>query len=337
MNKILVTGGVGYIGSHTVVELLNAGFEVYVIDDLSNSEKVILENIKSITGKTVTFEQFNLTDKSKLDNFFKTHKGISSVIHFAALKAVGESVQQPLRYYNDNLVSLMNLLSAMDENGVKDLVFSSSCTVYGQPEKLPVTEKSPRLKAESPYGNTKAISEDIISDFLKVKPSINATILRYFNPVGAHDSALIGELPLGVPNNLMPIITQVAAGKREKLTVFGKDYKTKDGTCIRDFIHVVDLAKAHIAALSRMIDNKNESNCEIFNVGTGNGFTVLEIIESFEKVSGVKLNYELGDRRAGDIEKIWADTSFTNSTLGWKAEKTLDDMTLSSWNWQKTL
>ena len=337
MQKILVTGGVGYIGSHTVVELLNSNFEVYIIDDLSNSDVKILDNIKKITGKSVVFEQFNLKDKTKLADFFERNSGIKSVIHFAALKAVGESVEQPLRYYHDNLVSLMNLLSCMEEYQVENLVFSSSCTVYGQPEVLPVTEQSPILPAESPYGNTKKIAEDIITDFIKVNPGIKATLLRYFNPVGAHESALIGELPLGVPNNLMPIITQVAAGVREKLTVFGNNYNTKDGTCIRDFIHVVDLAKAHIASINRMIKNENLEHIEIFNAGTGNGFTVLEIIESFERVSGVKLNYSIGERRAGDIEKIWANTSYINKELGWKAEKTLDDMTLSSWNWQKNL
>lgn len=335
--KVLVTGGAGYIGSHTVVELQNEGFEVFIVDNLSNSKAEVIDNIEKVSGIRPHFQQFDLNDKNKVFDFFRSNPGIKSIIHFAASKAVGESVEKPLLYYGNNINSLINIMEAMKEFKVDNLVFSSSCTVYGQPEKLPVTEHSPILPAESPYGNTKQICEEIIRDTAKTAPELNSIALRYFNPVGAHSSSLIGELPIGVPANLMPFITQTGAGIREELTVFGDDYDTKDGTCIRDFIHVVDLAKAHIAALKRMIDSKNKANYEVFNVGTGNGFTVLEIIKSFEKTSGVKLKYKLGQRREGDIEKIWANTEIVNNELGWKAEKTLDDMTLSAWKWQQTL
>lgn len=333
--KILVTGGTGYIGSHTVVELQNAGFEVVIVDDLSNSEAVVADNIAAITGVKPQLEVFDLADRTKTLDFFKNNAGIQAIIHFAAYKAVGESVQKPLEYYRNNLNSLMNILEGMKTYNVPNLVFSSSCTVYGQPEKLPVTEQTPRLPAESPYGNTKAIAEDIIRDFCFANKHLNGIALRYFNPIGAHPSALIGELPVGVPNNLVPYITQTAAGIRQQLSIFGDDYNTPDGTAIRDFINVVDLAKAHVVAINRLLDNKQKSNCEYFNIGTGNGYSVMELVKSFIKVTGVNLNYKLVDRRAGDIEKIWADTTYANNELGWKAEKSLDETLLSAWNWEK--
>lgn len=335
--KILVTGGTGYIGSHTVVELQNRGFDVIIIDDLSNSSIEVLDSIAKITGTKPAFEQFNLTDKIKTAQFFKNHTDIDAIIHFAASKAVGESVQEPLLYYSNNLISLMNLLSCMDEFGVKNIVFSSSCTVYGQPDKLPVTESTPRKEAESPYGNTKKICEDIIRDTCNALPQISAISLRYFNPIGAHESSLIGESPNGVPNNLVPFITQTAAGLRKELSVFGDDYNTPDGSCIRDYINVVDLAVAHVNALNRLFLEKSASNYEYFNVGTGQGVSVLEIVNSFEKVSGVKLNYKIVGRRAGDIEQIYADTEKGNKELGWKAQHTLDETLLSAWNWEKRI
>lgn len=335
--KILVTGGTGYIGSHTVVELQNRGFDVIIIDDLSNSSIDVLDSIAKITGTKPEFEQFNLTDKTKTSAFFQKHSDIDAIIHFAASKAVGESVQKPLLYYSNNLISLMNLLECMNEFGVKNLVFSSSCTVYGQPEKLPVTESTPRKDAESPYGNTKKICEDIIRDTCKALPNISAISLRYFNPIGAHESALIGELPNGVPNNLVPFITQTAAGLRNELSVFGDDYNTPDGSCIRDYINVVDLAVAHVFALNRLFEQKSTSNYEFFNVGTGNGISVLEIVNSFEKVTGVKLNYKIVGRREGDIEQIYADTEKGNKELGWKAQHSLDETLLSAWNWEKRI
>ncbi len=334
--KILVTGGTGYIGSHTVVELQNKGFEVVIVDNLSNSSAEIVDNIEKITGVRPLFEKFDLTDYDKTMDFFKRHNDLKGVIHFAAYKAVGESVEKPLMYYRNNLVSLMNILESMIENGVENLVFSSSCTVYGQPDKLPVSETAPIKKAESPYGNTKQISEEIIQDTINAY-DIKGIALRYFNPIGAHESALIGELPLGVPNNLVPFITQTAIGIREQLRVFGDDYPTPDGTPIRDYIHVVDLAKAHVIAIDRMINNKMKKDFEVFNLGTGKGYSVLEVIKSFEKVSGQKLNYKIVDRRPGDVIEVWADPTFSNKELGWKAEKGLDEMVLSAWNWEKAL
>ncbi len=336
-HKILVTGGTGYIGSHTVVELQESGFDVVIVDNLSNSSIEVLDKIEMITGVKPEFEKFDLADKEKTDDFFKRNSGIEAVIHFAASKAVGESVEKPLMYYRNNLVSMMNILECQIKYDVPNIVFSSSCTVYGQPEVLPVTEQTPRKDAESPYGNTKRVNEDILSDTAAANPKLKTIALRYFNPVGAHKSALIGELPLGIPNNLVPFITQTAAGLRDELKVFGDDYDTPDGSAIRDYIHVVDLAKAHVVAITRLLTAKNKSNYEVFNLGTGNGYSVLEMVKGFEKVTGVKLNYKIVDRRAGDIEKIWADTTFANEELGWKAEKGLEEMLLSSWNWEKNL
>ncbi len=333
--KILVTGGTGYIGSHTVVELQESGYEVVVIDDLSNSSLDVLDNIEKITGKKPTFEQFNLADKEKTVDFFKRNEGIEAIIHFAAFKAVGESVGIPLEYYRNNLVSLMNLLDCQREFNVENIVFSSSCTVYGQPEKLPVTEATPRKDAESPYGNTKRVSEDILKESVAAYPGIKGIALRYFNPIGAHPTALIGELPLGVPQNLVPFITQTAAGLRDELKVFGDDYNTPDGSAIRDYINVVDLAKAHVIAIERLLQGKNKTNYEIFNLGTGDGLSVLEVVTGFERATGLKLNYKIVDRRAGDVEQIWADTTYANEELGWKAEKGLDETLLSAWNWEK--
>jgi UDP-glucose 4-epimerase len=335
--KLLVTGGTGYIGSHTVVELQNAGYEVVIVDDLSNSSAEVIDQIERITGVRPGFEEFNLQDLPRLEKFFEKYNDIEAIVHFAAFKAVGESVEKPLMYYRNNLVSLMNLLECMQKYNVPNFVFSSSCTVYGQPDQLPVTESTPRKPAESPYGNTKSISEDIIRDYVNVTRGINAIALRYFNPIGAHPSALIGELPRGVPNNLVPYITQTAAGIREQLSVFGDDYNTPDGSCIRDFINVVDLAKAHVVAINRLMDQKNEQSYEYFNIGTGNGVSVLELIKTFQEATGVKLNYKIIGRRPGDIEKIWADTSKANSVLGWQAKETLADTLLSAWNWEKNL
>ncbi len=334
---ILVTGGTGYIGSHTVVELQNAGFEVVIIDDLSNSTADVVDNIEKISGIRPAFEQFNLQNEQALEQFWMKYPGIEAIIHFAASKAVGESVELPLLYYRNNLVSLMNLLSGMAEHQINNLVFSSSCTVYGQPDQLPVTENTPRKEAESPYGNTKAISEDIIRDFVKANSGKNAIALRYFNPIGAHPSALIGELPRGVPNNLVPYITQTAAGLREQLSVFGNDYDTPDGSCLRDFINVVDLAKAHVVAIKRLLDHKSQSGYEFFNVGTGNGVSVLKLIHTFENANHVKLNYKIVGRRAGDIAKIYADTTKANNELGWRAEASLDETLKSAWEWEKKI
>jgi len=334
--KILVTGGTGYIGSHTVVELQAKGYDVVIVDNLSNSHLNVLDNIEKISKIRPEFEQFDLADIEKTHDFFKRHTDIAGIIHFAAFKAVGQSVADPLMYYHNNIFSLVNILENMKEFGVGNLVFSSSCTVYGQPEKLPVAEDSPVQKAMSPYGNTKQISEDIIQDTAKAT-DVNAVMLRYFNPIGGHDSALIGELPLGVPNNLVPFITQTAIGIREQLSVFGSDYNTPDGTAVRDYIHVVDLAQAHVIAVDRMINEKQKKKVEIFNLGTGNGFSVLEVINSFEKVSGVKLNYKIVDRRPGDVEIVYADTKFANDELGWKAQKSLDQMMDSAWKWENAL
>jgi UDP-glucose 4-epimerase len=337
MKQILVTGGTGYIGSHTAVELQNAGYEVIIIDNLSNSSLEVLDGIEKITGIRPAFEQFDLIEKEKVDAFFTKYPNIEAIIHFAAFKAVGESVAKPLMYYRNNLVSLMNLLDAMDRFNVPGLVFSSSCTVYGQPEKLPVTEEAPILKANSPYGNTKQVSEEIIQDTLVACPKLKAIALRYFNPVGAHPSASIGELPLGVPQNLVPFITQTAAGLRQQLSVFGGDYNTPDGTAVRDYIHVVDLAKAHVVAVSRLVEAKGKKQFEVFNLGTGNGLSVLDVIHSFEKVSGQKLNYKIVDRRPGDVEKVYADTAFANEELGWKAKSSADDILASAWKWEKKI
>jgi UDP-glucose 4-epimerase len=335
--QILVTGGTGYIGSHTVVELQNKGFDVVIIDDLSNSGIEVLDAIEKITGKRPVFEQFNLTCRETTDAFFEKYSNIEAIIHFAAFKAVGESVQKPLAYYRNNLVSLMNLLENMKRHGVMNMVFSSSCTVYGQPDKLPVTEETPRKTAESPYGNTKAIAEDIMRDFSHVNEGVNCIALRYFNPIGAHPSALIGELPVGVPNNLVPFITQTAAGLRDELKVFGDDYDTEDGTAVRDYINVVDLAKAHVVAINRLLDKKQKSAYEYFNVGTGDGYSVMQLVKTFIGVTGVDLKYQITRRRAGDIEKIWADTSYANNELGWKAEKTLRETLKSAWDWEKNV
>jgi UDP-glucose 4-epimerase len=334
--KILVTGGTGYIGSHTVVELQSKGYEVIIVDDLSNSTIEVLDNIAKISGRKPLFEKFNLIDSERTSEFFKLHNDIGAVIHFAAHKAVGESVEFPLMYYRNNLQSLVNILQSMIDNNIRDLVFSSSCTVYGQPEQLPAREDTPVQKAASPYGNTKQVCEEIITD-VSHSNNLRGIMLRYFNPIGAHETAFIGELPLGVPNCLMPYITQTAIGKRPFLRVWGDDYDTPDGTAIRDYIHVVDLARAHVTAVERLTGNRNKQDVEVFNLGTGNGFSVMEVIKSFERTSGVKLNYEIKERRAGDIVKVWADTEFANSELGWKAEKTLDEMTGSAWKWEQAL
>ena len=333
--QILVTGGTGYIGSHTVVELQAAGYDVVIVDDLSNSSIDVLDSIEKISGQRPVFEQFDLADGAKTDEFFSRNSNIDAIIHFAASKAVGESVDIPLHYYRNNLVSLMNLLDCQKKYGVKNIVFSSSCTVYGQPDKLPVTENTPRKDAESPYGNTKRVNEDILQDTVNANPELKAIALRYFNPIGAHETALIGELPLGVPQNLVPFITQTAAGLRDELKVFGDDYDTIDGSAVRDYINVVDLAKAHVIAIARLLENKNKAGYEVFNLGTGNGYSVLEIVKGFEKANGVKLNYKIVARRVGDIEKIWADTTYANEELGWKAEKGLEETLLTAWNWEK--
>lgn len=332
--KVLVTGGLGFIGSHTVVELQNEGFEVVIIDDLSNSSIDVLDGITAITGKKPVFEQIDLREKATVQGFFKKHTDVSGVIHFAASKAVGESVENPLLYYENNLGTLVYLLQELQKKDKAHFIFSSSCTVYGQAEKMPITENAPIQQAMSPYGNTKQIGEEIITDTAKVT-NINAILLRYFNPVGSHESAEIGELPKGTPQNLVPFITQTAIGLREQLSVFGDDYPTADGTCIRDYIHVVDLAKAHVKALKRLIDNKNESNVETFNLGTGKGNSVLEVINTFEKVSGEKLNYKIAPRREGDITEAYADTTKANDVLGWRAELTIEDALASAWKWEK--
>ena len=337
MKKILVTGGTGFIGSHTTVELQQKGYQVFIVDNLSNSKAEVVDNIAKITSQRPVFAKVDVADKEQLFNFLKQNPGIESVIHFAASKAVGESVEQPLKYYRNNINGLINILEAMKEFSIKNLVFSSSCTVYGQPEKLPVTENSPIQPALSPYGNTKQINEEIIRDFINVNPELHAIALRYFNPVGAHPSSLIGELPIGVPANLVPFITQTAAGIRECLSVFGNDYVTPDGTPIRDYIDIIDLANAHIAAINRMEEGKQKKNLEFFNIGTGNGLSVLELIKAFEEATGVKLNYKIVGRRQGDIEKVWADTSFANQELGWKAVVPLKETMLNAWNWQKKI
>ncbi|WP_129718123.1 UDP-glucose 4-epimerase GalE [Pedobacter sp. SYP-B3415] len=331
--KILVTGGTGYIGSHTVVELHQAGYEVLIVDDLSNSNIRILDQIEAIIGKKPLFFQFDLCDEQMVKAFAEQNADISGVIHFAASKAVGESVEKPLKYYRNNFFSLINLLQAF--NSRLNFVFSSSCTVYGQPDQLPVNESAPVKKAESPYGNTKQIAEEILAETCAVSPDLNVISLRYFNPVGAHKSALIGELPNGVPQNLVPFITQSAIGKRGPITVYGNDYNTPDGSAIRDYIHVVDLAKAHVAALKRMEEGRSEGNYEVFNVGTGKGSSVLEIIAAFESSTGEKLNYQIGPRREGDIEQIYGSVDKSAEKLGWKAELGIEEMMRSAWEWEK--
>jgi len=333
--KILVTGGTGYIGSHTTVELIEDGFDVVIIDNLYNSEAEVVDRICQITGIKPELAIFDICDKEKLDAFLQKQENIDGIIHFAAYKAVGESVNKPLEYYRNNLLSLINLLEAMKTFSIPHLVFSSSCTVYGQPEKLPVAEDAPIQPAMSPYGNTKQIGEEIIRDTVVANEKIKAISLRYFNPVGAHPSGLIGELPRGVPENLVPFITQTAYGLRKELKVFGNDYNTPDGSCIRDYLHVVDLAKAHVTAVKRLIGKKNLTNYEVFNLGTGKGVSVLEAIKSFERVTGIRLNYQITGRRAGDIEKIWADPSLANSELGWKTLSTLDESMKTAWEWEK--
>ncbi len=334
MAKILVSGGTGYIGSHTVVELLEEGMEVVIVDNLSNSEREVLAGIKSITGIEPHFEEVDLRDRKATFGVFDSHPDIEAIIHFAALKAVGESVEKPLAYYENNLLSLINLLEAMKTYRIDHLVFSSSCTVYGEPDVLPVSENAPLKKANSPYGNTKQICEDILRDTMKSEQGKGVISLRYFNPIGAHPSSIIGELPLGIPNNLVPFITQTAAGLRECLSVFGDDYNTPDGSAIRDYINVVDLAKAHVLAIKRLLDRKQLSAFEVFNLGTGRGLSVLEIIHAFEKSTGQKLNYKIVDRREGDIEKVYADTSYANDELGWKAEKGIEETLQSAWKWE---
>tara|TARA_R110002050_G_scaffold298008_2_gene460412 strand:- start:2236 stop:3243 length:1008 start_codon:yes stop_codon:yes gene_type:complete len=332
--KILVTGGLGYIGSHVVVELQNEGFEVVIIDNLSNSSIDVLKGITAITKKQPIFEKLDLRDKSLVIDFFNSHQDISGIIHFAASKAVGESVEKPLLYYENNLNPLVYILQELQYKASSYFIFSSSCTVYGQSDVLPITESAPIKQAESPYGNTKQIGEEIIRDTCKASANINAIALRYFNPIGAHDSIKIGELPIGTPQNLVPFITQTAIGKREELSVFGNDYPTEDGTCIRDYIHVVDLAKAHVSALKRLIEGNNSQNFEVFNIGTGKGYSVLEVINAFEDVSGKKLNYKIVSRREGDVIAAYADTTKANTILGWKAKLTLKEALSAAWKWE---
>ena len=335
---ILVTGGTGFIGSHTTVELQEAGYDVVIVDNLSNSKIEVLDGIEKITGIRPAFEEVNLEDKEATERVFQKYPNIEGIIHFAASKAVGESVEKPLMYYRNNVVSLINLLEMMPKYNVKGIIFSSSCTVYGQPnqENLPVTEDAPHQKATSPYGNTKEINEQIIYDYIHSGAAIKSIVLRYFNPIGAHPTAHIGELPNGVPNNLIPFVTQTAMGIREQLTIFGNDYSTEDGTCIRDYIYVVDLAKAHVAAMARVLD-KETDKIEYFNIGTGSGNSTLEIVTTFEKATGVKVNWKFGPRREGDIEKIWGDCTKANTVLGWKADTPLEDVLASAWKWQQKL
>jgi UDP-glucose 4-epimerase len=335
MDKILVTGGLGFIGSHTVVELQNEGYEVVIIDDLSNSSINVLEGITAITGKTPIFEKLDLKEKASVEGFFKKHNDVKGVVHFAASKAVGESVMEPLLYYENNISTLVYILKELKKLPEASFIFSSSCTVYGQADELPITENAPVKQAESPYGNTKQIGEEIIRDTCKIASNLKAIALRYFNPIGAHESANIGELPIGVPQNLVPFITQTAIGLREQLSVFGDDYPTPDGTCVRDYIHVVDLAKAHVIALKRLLNNKNKNNYETFNLGTGKGSSVLEVVQSFERVSGEKLNYKIVGRREGDVISAYADTTKANDELGWKTKLTLDEAMRSAWVWEK--
>lgn len=337
MAKVLVTGGAGYIGSHTVVELQNEGFEVVIVDNLSNSNIDVLNGIEKITGIRPSFENIDCLDYVAMDRMFEKYANIEGIIHFAASKAVGESVDKPLLYYRNNLVSLINILQLMPIHRVKNLVFSSSCTVYGQPDVLPVTEDAPIKVALSPYGNTKQIGEEIIQDTAYKNSNYNSIILRYFNPIGAHASAEIGELPNGVPNNLLPFVTQTAIGLRKQLQVFGDDYNTPDGSCIRDYIHVVDLARAHVIAVKRQLDGRMNEPVEVFNLGTGRGLSVLEIIKTFEKVNNVKVPYKIVDRREGDIEKVWAEPYYANHELGWVARETVEETLRSAWVWEQNL
>lgn len=335
--RILVTGGTGYIGSHTVVELQNSGYEVIIVDNLSNSRADVVDNIEEVSGVRPAFEKVDCLDYAGLDAVFAKYPGIKAVIHFAASKAVGESVQKPLLYYYNNLTTLINLLKLMPQYNTKGIVFSSSCTVYGEPDKNPVDETAPIKKATSPYGNTKQISEEIITDYINSGAPIKSIILRYFNPVGAHPSAEIGELPNGVPQNLIPFLTQTAIGIRKELSVFGDDYNTPDGSCIRDYIYVVDLAKAHVCAINRILNNEQKEKVEAFNIGTGRGVSVLELINAFEKATGVKVPHRIVGRRAGDIEKIWADPQLANNELGWKADTDLEETLRTAWKWQLKL
>jgi UDP-glucose 4-epimerase len=334
--KILVTGGLGFIGSHTVVELQNEGFEVLVVDNLSNTSLDVLDRISNITGKTPAFEKLDLREKDKVQDFFRRHHDISGVIHFAASKAVGESVENPLLYYENNINTLVYILQELQQKAEASFIFSSSCTVYGQAEKMPITEDAPVQTAMSPYGNTKQIGEEIIADTTKVT-NINAILLRYFNPIGAHPSTEIGELPIGVPQNLVPFITQTGIGLRKELSVYGDDYPTPDGTAVRDYIHVVDLAKAHVIALQRLLNKKNTAKVETFNLGTGKGSSVLEVIQAFEKVSGQKLPYKIVGRREGDITSAYANTDKANTVLGWKAQSTLEEAMASAWKWEQKI
>ncbi len=334
--KVIICGGTGFIGSHTSVELLSQGYQVVIADNLSNSERDILDRIETLSGHVPIFEEVDLTDEQACDRFFERHSNTSAVIHFAAFKAVGESVNKPLMYYKNNLQSTVNILRNMDRLSIPNFIFSSSATVYGDCEELPITEKSPILPASSPYGKTKQINESIIEDTFKAENNLAAAIsLRYFNPIGGHLSGELGEVPIGPPNNLMPYITQTAIGVREQLSVFGNDYPTPDGTCIRDYIHVVDLAKAHLVALERLINKKNKSFYEIFNLGTGNGFSVMDVIKSFEKMAGQKLNYTFAPRRAGDQAATYADVTKAKNELGWVAELSIDEMTSSAWKWEQ--
>ena len=336
MSKILVTGGAGFIGSHTVVELFESGFTPIIVDNFSNSEKQAINGIESIIETKIKVYEGDCNDVAFIEGLFRAEKDITGVIHFAAFKAVGESVQKPLEYYQNNVGSLLVILEVMKKYSVQNLVFSSSCTVYGEPDELPVKETTPKKPAESPYGNTKQICEEIIEDLVKSGASINASILRYFNPIGAHPSAKIGELPLGVPNNLVPFVTQTAAGIRKELTVFGDNYNTPDGTCIRDYIHVVDLAKAHVKSLI-YLQNKETPFCDIFNIGTGKGNTVMEVVKSFENISQASLNYTIGPKREGDVEQVYGNVDKANTTIDWRAELTLEDALRDAWNWQKNL
>ena len=331
---VLVCGGAGYIGSHTTVELINAGYDVVIADNFSNSDMGAVEGVRKITGVEIPFVEVDCCDLEAFRKVFEQYE-FDSAIHFAASKAVGESVEKPMLYYRNNLLSLMNMIDLMRESGRHNIVFSSSCTVYGEPDKQPVTEQTPRKPATSPYGNTKQMSEDILRDAVAATPGLKGIALRYFNPIGAHPSALIGELPRGVPQNLVPYITQTAAGIRQCLSIFGDDYPTPDGSCIRDYIDVVDLAKAHVAAISRMIEGRSDENYEIFNVGTGRGVSVLELVNRFREVNGVELPCKIAPRREGDIIAIWADPTRANTVLGWKAERTLDETLAAAWAWEK--
>jgi UDP-glucose 4-epimerase len=336
MAKILVTGGLGFIGSHTVVELQQSGFEVVAVDNLSNSDEAVVDRIASITGLKPIFEQVDLRSRTAVKALLEKHSDAKGLIHFAAYKAVGESVQKPLEYYENNIAALVYLLQEMREAGLDNFIFSSSCTVYGQAKELPITEDSPVVPANSPYGNTKQVGEEVLQQAIEAH-GFNVIALRYFNPIGAHPTAKIGELPLGVPLNLVPFVTQTAAGIRKELAVFGDDYDTPDGTCIRDYIHVVDVAKAHVVAVERLLERKNQTSFEVFNLGTGKGSSVLEVIKSFERVSGETLNYKIVARRPGDVTAAYADTTKANKVLGWKAEKTLDDAVADAWRWEKVI